>query len=66
MYKNSATPFLKELASVVVDRLPLCFLPILEIAMDQVPIVSSVISEVESNTESPALYFGQWTLHMLD
>ena len=44
--------FLKGLANIV-ERLPLCFLPMLEIAMDQVPIVSSVISEVGNSTESP-------------
>ena len=43
---------LKGLANIV-DRLPLCFLPMLEIATDQVPIVSSVISEVKNSTESP-------------
>ena len=54
------TNFLKRLANIV-ECLPLCFLPMLEIAMDQVPIVSSVISEVKNSTESRSIYSKDFT-----
>ena len=43
----------QNLLKWILNCLPLCFLPMLEIGTDQVPIVSSVISEVKNFSESP-------------
>ena len=53
MAQHKYTPLGKKGLTNGLEYLPLCFLPMLEIATDQVPIVSSVISEVKSSTESP-------------